>query len=239
MWHGDTTHFILWGAYHGLGIAALTIYQREKESTLPCPAKVLQDEKEHGHGVSADLQFLRYRLVAFCARFRAVANSRIGRNTKTLMRHISICICTFKRPHSLERLLTSINNLSSDGDFDYSVTVVDNDSLESAKDVVARAKAANRYDIGYFVEPERNISLARNRSVRMSNGELIAFIDDDEYPDRDWLLQHYKTLLSFGPDGVFGPVIPHFRKSPAAVADQERALGQKTIRHEYPDDGIQ
>ena len=51
MWHGDTTHFILWGAYHGLGIAALTIYQREKRKVRsPCPAKVLQDEIEHGHG---------------------------------------------------------------------------------------------------------------------------------------------------------------------------------------------
>ena len=60
---------------------------------------------------------------------------------------------------------------------------------ESAKDVAARAKAANRYNIDYFVEPERNISLARNRSVRASKGDLIAFIDDDEFPDRDWLLQ--------------------------------------------------
>jgi alginate O-acetyltransferase complex protein AlgI len=30
MWHGETAHFILWGAYHGIGIACLTVYQREK-----------------------------------------------------------------------------------------------------------------------------------------------------------------------------------------------------------------
>jgi alginate O-acetyltransferase complex protein AlgI len=30
MWHGETANFILWGAYHGIGIAALTVYQREK-----------------------------------------------------------------------------------------------------------------------------------------------------------------------------------------------------------------
>jgi len=30
MWHGEAFHFILWGAYHGLGIAGLTVYQREK-----------------------------------------------------------------------------------------------------------------------------------------------------------------------------------------------------------------
>jgi alginate O-acetyltransferase complex protein AlgI len=30
MWHGETANFILWGAYHGIGISCLTIYQREK-----------------------------------------------------------------------------------------------------------------------------------------------------------------------------------------------------------------
>ena len=30
MWHGETANFILWGTYHGIGIAVLTIYQREK-----------------------------------------------------------------------------------------------------------------------------------------------------------------------------------------------------------------
>ena len=30
MWHGETANFILWGAYHGVGIAILTVYQREK-----------------------------------------------------------------------------------------------------------------------------------------------------------------------------------------------------------------
>ncbi len=30
MWHGEAPNFLLWGAYHGLGISVLTIYQRQK-----------------------------------------------------------------------------------------------------------------------------------------------------------------------------------------------------------------
>ena len=30
MWHGEAVHFLIWGAYHGLGISVLTIYQRQK-----------------------------------------------------------------------------------------------------------------------------------------------------------------------------------------------------------------
>jgi alginate O-acetyltransferase complex protein AlgI len=32
MWHGEASNFIVWGAYHGFGIAVLTIYQRKKRS---------------------------------------------------------------------------------------------------------------------------------------------------------------------------------------------------------------
>jgi len=32
MWHGETTNFLIWGAYHGIGISVLTIYQRKKRA---------------------------------------------------------------------------------------------------------------------------------------------------------------------------------------------------------------
>jgi alginate O-acetyltransferase complex protein AlgI len=32
MWHGESANFIVWGAYHGVGIAVLTIYQRRKRA---------------------------------------------------------------------------------------------------------------------------------------------------------------------------------------------------------------
>lgn len=31
IWHGEAPHFIVWGAYHGLGISALNVYQRQKK----------------------------------------------------------------------------------------------------------------------------------------------------------------------------------------------------------------
>jgi alginate O-acetyltransferase complex protein AlgI len=30
-WHGESWSFVLWGAYHGLGISVLTVYQRQKK----------------------------------------------------------------------------------------------------------------------------------------------------------------------------------------------------------------
>ena len=124
--------------------------------------------------------------------------------------HISICVCTFKRPHLLERLLDKLKDQVTEGRFNYSAVVVDNDLEQSGREAVARAKAKSGIQIDYDVEPERSISLARNRSVSNARGELVAFIDDDEFPDDHWLIHHLKVLLASQADGVLGPVKPHF-----------------------------
>jgi len=80
--------------------------------------------------------------------------------------HISICGCTFARPQLLERLLTKVNHQVTDNCFSYSVVVVDSDPSQSARAVVESARANASFPIDYDVEPERNISLARNRPVR-------------------------------------------------------------------------
>jgi succinoglycan biosynthesis protein ExoM len=110
----------------------------------------------------------------------------------------------------LERLLKGIESLRTEGLFTIAVVVIDNDSEQSAKDVVDRISAASRIPLRYDVEMERSIALARNRSVKNADGEFIAFIDDDEFADEEWLLNHYKALRATNADGVLGPVKPYF-----------------------------
>lgn len=129
-------------------------------------------------------------------------------------KQIDICICSYQRPLFLERLLKKIGELKTDGSFVYSVVIVDNDASESAREVVSRASRDASFSIEYNVEPERSISRARNMLVDRSRGDLIAFIDDDEFPDKNWLLFHYQALLASGADGVLGPVLPHFNQPP-------------------------
>jgi len=54
----------------------------------------------------------------------------------------------------------------------------------------------------------------RNRAVDHARGTYIAFIDDDEYPDADWLCQLYRALKEYKADGVLGPVIPYYDTEP-------------------------
>jgi glycosyltransferase involved in cell wall biosynthesis len=124
--------------------------------------------------------------------------------------HISVCICTYKRPLLLQRCLASVCNQSTEGRFSYSVVVADNDVMESARETVEKCAADAGAAIEYCVEPQQNIARARNKAVHHATGEFVAFIDDDEFTTSDWLLTLLKTLRRYQADGVLGPVNPHF-----------------------------
>jgi len=124
--------------------------------------------------------------------------------------HITVCVCTYKRPQLLGRLLHELAQQQTEGLFTFSIVVVDNDAQRSAEAEVLEFAQHAAIPAHYFVESRQNISLARNKAVAGSQGDFIAFIDDDEFPTATWLLTLYKTLHAHAVDGVLGPVHPHF-----------------------------
>lgn len=132
----------------------------------------------------------------------------------TVLKHISVCICTYKRMQLLDRLLRELGNQETDGLFTYSIVVADNDHLRSAETVVSNFAAGSKIPVKYCVEPEQNISHARNRAIENASGDFIAFIDDDEFPIQRWLLTLFKACKKYDVDGVLGPVKPHFVEAP-------------------------
>ncbi len=98
--------------------------------------------------------------------------------------------------------------------FNYSVVIVDNDMAESARQIVELYAAQSKISIEYYVEPEQNIALARNKAVENAKGDFIALIDDDEFPEGDWLLNLFKAFHQYHADAVLGPVKPYFEIDP-------------------------
>jgi succinoglycan biosynthesis protein ExoM len=128
--------------------------------------------------------------------------------------HISVCICTYRRPELLKRLLTALSQEDAKGLCSFSVIIADNDMQQSANKLVREFAAGSWMDITYCTEPRRSISHARNKALEYAKGDLIAFIDDDEFPPPNWLFQMTKALNEYRAAGVFGPVRPHFDKQP-------------------------
>jgi glycosyltransferase involved in cell wall biosynthesis len=119
-------------------------------------------------------------------------------------------VCTFQRPHLLRRLLEKLGEQDVGSLFTYSIVVADNDRLRSAEPVVAEFATISPIPISYCVEPRQNIALARNKAIENATGQFLAFIDDDEFPAKDWLLTLFKTCSKYDADGVLGPVKPYF-----------------------------
>jgi len=124
--------------------------------------------------------------------------------------HVSVCICTYKRLDLLKRSLEAVCAQETAGLFTYSIVVVDNDQAESGHAVVSTLAAGSSIPIKYCVEPRQNIALARNKAVENSSGDFVAFLDDDEFPIREWLLSLFEVCRSDQVDGAIGPVKPHF-----------------------------
>jgi succinoglycan biosynthesis protein ExoM len=130
--------------------------------------------------------------------------------------HITVCVCTYKRPHLLKRLLEDLNRQRTGGRFTFSIVVTDNDKLRSAEQTVTEYSRGGRIEAIYCVEPEQNIALARNRAVSSAKGDFVAMIDDDEFPVHDWLLSLFQTCLAHDVSCVLGPVEPQFEREPPA-----------------------
>jgi succinoglycan biosynthesis protein ExoM len=128
--------------------------------------------------------------------------------------HISVCICTYKRPQLLNRLLQDLARQETDGLFTYSIVVVDNDKLSSAEAVALEFCNSSSISLTYCVVPEQNISMTRNKAIESSRGDFVAFIDDDEFPVQRWLVNLYSARKQYGVDGVLGPVKRHFDVTP-------------------------
>jgi succinoglycan biosynthesis protein ExoM len=123
---------------------------------------------------------------------------------------VSICVATCRRPLGLARLLASLEQLERPDALQIEVLVVDNDPDASAAPVLARFSSLP--GLRSFCEPERNIAKARNRAVREARGRWLAFVDDDEAVEPDWLLAYWRQLEEAPCDGCFGPVLPRLER---------------------------
>lgn len=126
------------------------------------------------------------------------------------IRHITVCVCTYKRPLPLERLLRELDNQDTENLFTYSIVVAENDKSQIARPVVAKFAAESNIPVKYCVEPIQGIARARNRAIASATGDFVAIIDDDEIPSKQWLLSLFKSCVMQGVAGVLGPVMPSF-----------------------------
>ena len=121
---------------------------------------------------------------------------------------VAICIITRRRPDGLARLLQSLELISVPEGVEVELVVVENDAPSD------RTPPPTRLRMRHAFEAEPGIPAARNRTLEIALAdpgiEMLAFLDDDETVDSEWLVALLRTARRSDASVVTGPANPRF-----------------------------
>jgi GT2 family glycosyltransferase len=109
---------------------------------------------------------------------------------------VSVALCSYNGAQTIGETLAGLSKLEYP---DFEVIVVSDGSSD------ATAEIARQYDVRLITTENRGLSSARNTAMKAAMGEIVAYIDDDAYPDPHWL--HYLADIFMRTEcvGVGGP----------------------------------
>ena len=93
--------------------------------------------------------------------------------------------CSYNGSRTIRRTLEELAKLDYP---DYEVIVVNDGSTDATPEIAAE------FDVTLISTENRGLSNARNTAYQAASGEIVAYIDDDAWPDRHWLLYLARSL---------------------------------------------
>lgn len=129
-----------------------------------------------------------------------------------MVRHVCISVATRSRPIMLRRLFQSFQNMHRPLGERISFLVVENDPIQNLMEEIEDFRNAMPSDqIIYRNESVLGISSARNHALEYAlehHFDFLVFVDDDEFVDRDWLVNLLAAIDRRDLDIVGSPVRP-------------------------------
>jgi glycosyltransferase involved in cell wall biosynthesis len=144
------------------------------------------------------------------------------------MPDIVIAIPTFRRPRGLARLLAAIEKL--DTDRSVRVVVADNDAgKHEGFDLCQRLAPNFRFPLDALIVAQRGIAPARNALVERALADpralFVAMLDDDEWPQPQWLSAFLEAQKATNADALQGSILFDHDDAQRSADDIRRATG--------------
>lgn len=98
---------------------------------------------------------------------------------------LSLIICTRDRCHKLARCLEAVRHIHCDRPWE--LIIVDNGSTDETASVVREFIETVKFPTIYLFEDTPGKSTGLNTAIDSANGRILAFTDDDCYPEPDFL----------------------------------------------------
>jgi GT2 family glycosyltransferase len=112
---------------------------------------------------------------------------------------ISVVVCSYNGSRTIRDCLDGLSRVDYPN---FEVIVVDDGSTDGTADI------ARGYDVRLIRTENRGLSSARNTGLEAATGEIVAYLDDDAWPDPHWLKYVAATFEATDHAGVGGPNLP-------------------------------
>jgi glycosyltransferase involved in cell wall biosynthesis len=120
---------------------------------------------------------------------------------------VSLIICTRNRCRQLSRCLQCVRNIIFGRPWE--LIVVDNGSTDDTASIVERFSQTAPVSVRYMLEPTPGLGNARNAGLRAARGEILAFTDDDCYPDPEFLSCSWSAFEDQSVGYISGRIMLH------------------------------
>lgn len=136
----------------------------------------------------------------------------------------TVLIATYNRAGLLDETLAYLSRMRVSPQLRWDVIVIDNNSTDGTRGVVARRVADFPVRLRYLFEERQGRSSALNTGIREAEGAVLVFTDDDVRVVDGWLDAATAPLLSADKTFAYtgGPVRPIWGAPPPAWLDLER-----------------
>ena len=154
---------------------------------------------------------------------------------------ISIVICCFNSAKRLPRTLQHLLSQKQDDDIQWQVIVVDNASTDNTAAIARETWPSNaRIPLRVLAEPRPGLSNARRCGYENSAGEVICYVDDDNWVSEDWVCR-VRNIFASHPDvgacGGRGSAVFETTEPEWFSADQDSfAVGPQAVQTGYVPD---
>jgi glycosyltransferase involved in cell wall biosynthesis len=112
---------------------------------------------------------------------------------------VSVVVCAYNAESTIRECLDAALRLDYP---DYEVVVVDDGSTD------ATGELARAYPVRVIGTANEGLSSARNTGLAAADGEIVAYLDSDAYPDPHWLRYLAHTFSTTDVVAVGGPNLP-------------------------------
>jgi glycosyltransferase involved in cell wall biosynthesis len=120
---------------------------------------------------------------------------------------VSVIIITYNGMQTLPQALNCMIGQNSFGQFSFEIIVIDDGSTDETNAYIEKTAATVNLTepIRYFRTAGKGISFARNMGIAKSDGDWIAFFDQDQLAEPTWISELLTVALQNNADVVDGP----------------------------------